>query len=312
MATTDVSVSESGELGLVLQDSEWGILIDDVKDGILTQRYPEVAPGLLLTKVRGQDVSLESGKTKADAVELLGDKKQRPLDLQVKVLVKKPKETVVVLRSEGPLGMVLHDSPLGARVDHISSGVVRREAPHVRIGLVLIKVNDEDVSMESGAKVEDIIPLLLDSPRPMILTFIRPGTEEHDDDHHDFVINPTAKKSKGVDVVVDIDEMPRPSDDGPKSIAYVNCQAFLDVKSYVTLHFVYEVGMIVSAVFTSDISKSVSVLVALASGNIVGKVFGASQSRTSELHPPWVADILCALCKCSLSQGGQCQILHDR
>eukprot|EP01043_Picozoa_sp_COSAG02_P008604 COSAG02_NODE_279_length_25809_cov_21.674173_4_plen_312_part_00 len=281
MATTDVTVSEKEELGLVLEDSEWGILIDNVKEGILTQRYPEVAPGLLLTKVRGQDVSLESGKTKADAVELLGDKKQRPLDLQVKVLVKKAKETIVTLRSEGPLGMVLHDSPLGARVDHISTGVVRREAPHVRIGLVLIKVNDEDVSVESGTTVEDIIPLLLDSPRPMILTFIRPGTEEHDDDHHDFVINPTARKSKEAEVVVDIDETPRPSDDGPKSIAYVDCQAFLDVKGYVTLHFIYEAGMIVSAVFTSDISKSMSVLVALASGNIVGKAFGASQFRKS-------------------------------
>ena len=90
--------------------------------------------------------------------------------------------------------MVLHDSALGARVDHVSKGVILREHPHVRIGLVLVKVNGEDVSASSGRTVEDIIPMLLDSGRPMTLTFIRPGTEDHDEDHHDFVINPIARK----------------------------------------------------------------------------------------------------------------------
>ena len=277
MATTKVSITEQakdGEVKLVLDDTEWGILIAEVKDGILTQRYPEVAEGLLLTKVGGVDVSLGSGKTKDDALELLSSK-ARPLDLQLKVLVKKPKETVVTLRGEGPLGVVLHDSPLGARIDHISSGVARREAPHLRVGLVLVKVNDEDVSVETGSTVEDIIPLLLDSPRPLILTFIRPGTEEHDDDHHDFVINPVARQAKA-DVVVDVDEG-RPSDGDPKTLAYVDCQAFLDVKSYATIHFIYEVGMVVSSSFTGDMSKVMSGLAALGSGNIVLKGFGASQ-----------------------------------
>jgi hypothetical protein len=292
MATTEVSIKEGGNLGMALEDTEYGILISDITEGILTQRYPEVHPGMLLVKVRDQDVSLASGKTKAEAVELLAGK-QRPLQLAVKVLVKKAKETVVTLRSEGPLGMILHDSPSGARVDHISNGVVRREAPHVRIGLVLIRINDEDVSVETGITVEDVIPMLLDSPRPMILTFIRPGTEDHSDDHHDFVINPTARKVKEVDIVVDIDEEAANAADEPKSLAYIDCQAFLDVKAFATIHFIYEASMVVTAMFTLDLSKSMSVLAALGSGNIVLKVFG--ESRLASASP------VCAIAEMALS-----------
>ena len=286
MATTKVSVAESGNVGMSLEDTEYGILIQDVADGsVLAQSYPEVHPGMLLMSVRGQDVSLESGKTKADAVELMGGK-QRPLELSVKELIKKAKETVVTLRSDGPLGMILHDSPSGARVDHISSGVVRREAPHIRIGLVLIRVNDDDVSVESGQTVEDVIPLLLDSPRPMILTFVRPGTEDHSDDHHDFVINPFAKKASETDVTIDMEESEaEPEREGSK--AFIDCQAFLDVKSFATIHFMYEAGMIVSAVFTQDFSKSMSVLAALGSGNIVFKVFGALPTVPSAQPQPF-------------------------
>ena len=63
MATTKVSVAESGNLGMTLEDTEYGILIADVADGsVLAQGYPEVHPGMLLVSVRGQDVSLESAR----------------------------------------------------------------------------------------------------------------------------------------------------------------------------------------------------------------------------------------------------------
>jgi hypothetical protein len=65
MVTTKVSVTEAGQLGMMLEDTEYGILIANVANGsVLAQSYPEVHPGMLLVSVRGQDVSLESGKAR--------------------------------------------------------------------------------------------------------------------------------------------------------------------------------------------------------------------------------------------------------
>jgi hypothetical protein len=221
MDPVSITVEDTGDVGIILETTDDGIMVARLTEGgIIAERFHEVQAGLLITRVHGVDVSPGSGKAVVYVQELLGQKK-RPLELEFMVPVKRAQQTVVTVRSAGPLGLILHDSALGARVDHVSSGVILREHPHVRIGLVLVKVNDEDVSPASGRTVADIIPILLDSPRPMVLTFIRPGTEDHDDDHHDFVINPIARKVKEAD---EEELKPAPAQEPSGPTSFVDCR----------------------------------------------------------------------------------------
>ena len=285
----DVTFTDVGPIGLTLAESDDGTIVEEISDDFKAA-FPDVVPGMLLLTVGDVDVSAASGRAMVYTQELVNDT-ARPLVLEFKTPIKKAQQTKVTVKSEGPLGLILHDSELGARVDHVSAGVIKREHPHVRVGLVLVKVNDDDVSPASGLIVNDIIPLLLDGGRPLILTFIRPGTEDLDEDHHDFVINPVARKKQETEAEEDGETgEAQPVESGLTS--FVNCQAWAEIKTVATVQFGYELVMCGTVVWTNDWSQLISLIAAIGPGCMVlGLAFG----QTKESVKLYIATNIIAL-----------------